>query len=250
MSDFDPKSNFDPHLEPPPLSEHRWCIWSQCRRRSVWDPEISHQSGCLPHGHMILDINQTRHVSHHVNKQLPQRLPEKWGKRIVSYETVRGKCRIKSPTLPSALAHRSHTAFRTAALARWITPFSGPNWCIQGSKNISVRIQMIKEHWRCLLITSLCLFQKASPYPSQLALTGQESVKSTKVADDLLPGHPNHQFGQCLNGTHHCWTGVNRNDSTLTSDTFRLLWRVQHRLLLLLFTFVCQKAVLWFWQCQ
>lgn len=36
-----------------------------------------------------------------------------------------------SLTLPSALAHRSHTAFRTAALASWITPFSGPNWYTQ-----------------------------------------------------------------------------------------------------------------------
>ena len=29
--------------------------------------------------------------------------------------------------LPSAFAHRSHTAFTTAAVARWMTPFSGPS---------------------------------------------------------------------------------------------------------------------------
>lgn len=37
------------------------------------------------------------------------------------------KLRLRFPTLPSALAHRSHTAFKTAAVASWITPFSGPN---------------------------------------------------------------------------------------------------------------------------
>ena len=28
--------------------------------------------------------------------------------------------------LPSTRAHRSHTAFTSAAVARWMTPFSGP----------------------------------------------------------------------------------------------------------------------------
>lgn len=52
--------------------------------------------------------------------------------RLVSHKVsyIHGVCLIMpdSPTLPSALAHRSHTAFRTAAVAKWITPFSGPNW--------------------------------------------------------------------------------------------------------------------------
>lgn len=62
-----------------------------------------------------------------------------------------------------------------------------------------------------MLLDNFCVFisvkiyrTPAPPYPSQLALTGQESVKPTKVADDLLPGHPNNHFGQCLNSTHHC----------------------------------------------
>lgn len=42
------------------------------------------------------------------------------------------------PTFPSTLAHRSHTAFRTAAVARCITPFSGPNWSTQQCKKCQV----------------------------------------------------------------------------------------------------------------
>lgn len=43
----------------------------------------------------------------------------------------------------------------------------------------------------------------ASSYPSHLAITGQEAVKSTEVAQDLLQGFPNNQSCQCLHSTHH-----------------------------------------------
>lgn len=134
-----------------------------------------------------------------------------------------------SPTLPSALAQRSHTAFSTAALARWITPFSGPNCPTHGWRNISVRIQTIKWHWRCSVIT--CVFlavqmwcMQAHPYPSQLALACQEAVKPAKVADNILQGLPNNQFGQCFNSTHHYETMMNRKQSRLT-DPSVLFWK-------------------------
>lgn len=57
---------------------------------------------------------------------------------------------------------------------------------------------------------------QAHSYPSQLALACQESVKARKVADNLLQGLPDNQFGQCLNSTHHYETIMNRNQSRLT----------------------------------
>lgn len=101
-----------------------------------------HKSHCFPCGH-IPDLNQTPTfpVTHHVNEQLPQRLQEE-----MTTEPESGSVRRKDgnavclltncgQTLPSALAHRSHTAFRTAAVARWITPFSGPSWFRQEVKS-------------------------------------------------------------------------------------------------------------------
>ena len=38
--------------------------------------------------------------------------------------TIRGPV---ARTVPSSFAHRSHTAFTIAPVARWITPFSGPS---------------------------------------------------------------------------------------------------------------------------
>ncbi len=79
----------------------------------------------------ILDMNQTSTllVTHHVDEQLPQRLQENDENRwVMKYHVCfSDNASSYSPTLPSVLAHRSHTAFRTAAVARWITPFSGPN---------------------------------------------------------------------------------------------------------------------------
>lgn len=57
---------------------------------------------------------------------------------------------------------------------------------------------------------------QAHSYPSQLALACQEAVKPTKVADNLLQGLSNNQFGQRLNSTHHYETIINRNQSRLT----------------------------------
>lgn len=82
----------------------------------------------------IPDINRWSKLSltHHVHEQLPQRLWKKSVSHDVSCFMKETKFYLLSfiwnfPTLPSALAQRSHTAFRTAAVARWITPFSGPN---------------------------------------------------------------------------------------------------------------------------
>lgn len=132
------------------------------------------------------------------------------------------------PTLPSALAHRSHTAFRTAAMARWITPFSGPNWTRQEVKmsllqvlyevNITwvgsiertgVCIKNEEKMANCNSVQCYLYFYMfqcfcASSYPSHLAVTGQEAVKSTKVVHNLLQGFPNHQCSQGLHSTHHC----------------------------------------------
>lgn len=65
---------------------------------------------------------------------------------------------------------------------------------------------------------------QAHPYPSQLALACQEAVKPTKVADNLLQGLPNNQFGQSLNSTHHYETITNRNQSRLTDPSVTYLY--------------------------
>lgn len=59
---------------------------------------------------------------------------------------------------------------------------------------------------RKLILTITLLFffcLGACSYPSHLAITGQEAVKSTEVAHDLLQGFPNNQSCQCLHSTHH-----------------------------------------------
>lgn len=43
----------------------------------------------------------------------------------------------------------------------------------------------------------------ARSYPSHLAITGQEAVKSTEVAHYLLQGFPNDQSSKRLHSTHH-----------------------------------------------
>lgn len=52
------------------------------------------------------------------------------------------KCTCSS-TLFSILAHKSHNALTMAAVARWITPFSGPSWKKQQnlSKDVTCGIQ-------------------------------------------------------------------------------------------------------------
>lgn len=105
-------------------------------------------------------------VTHHVNKQLPQRLwkddDNRWW--VIGCHMYSGHCDSmycmcvlllnNVRTLPSALAHRSHTAFRTAAVARWITPFSGPS-CLRWDETnfvfkvfkLSFRDRVLRCHW-------------------------------------------------------------------------------------------------------
>lgn len=44
------------HRGPPPLSGHQWCIWSQCMRWSVSDPESTNDATCVLCDR-ILDVN-------------------------------------------------------------------------------------------------------------------------------------------------------------------------------------------------
>ena len=50
------------------------------------------------------------------------------------------------------------------------------------------------------LFSCLC----ARSYPSHLAIAGQEAVKSTEVAHDVLQGFPDNQTCQGPHSTHHC----------------------------------------------
>ncbi len=72
--------------------------------------------------------------------------------------------------------------------------------------------ELILSHsafWDCAdlsgLSTSCC------SHPSHLAIAGQEAVKSTEVAHNLLQGFPNNQSCQGLHSPHHCRATVNKN---------------------------------------
>lgn len=77
--------------------------------------------------------------THHVNKQLPQGLQNIFiltfnDILLYMHEFLQQSCKFTSCkkksfvllTFPSTRAHKSQTAFRMAAVASWITPFSGP----------------------------------------------------------------------------------------------------------------------------
>lgn len=49
-----------------------------------------------------------------------------------------------------------------------------------------------------------CLSLCACSYPSHLPITGQEAVKATEVAHNLLQGFPDDQCWQGLYSSHHC----------------------------------------------
>lgn len=49
-----------------------------------------------------------------------------------------------------------------------------------------------------------CLSLSACSYPSHLPITGQEAVKATEVAHNLLQGLPDDQCWQGLYSSHHC----------------------------------------------
>lgn len=74
-----------------------------------------------------------------------------------------------------------------------------------------IKINVVKGVKNQATLFSVISILCACSYPSHLAITGQEAVKSTEVAHNLLQGLPNNQAYQGLHSPHHCRVTINKD---------------------------------------
>ena len=108
-------------------------------------------------------------------------------------------------TFPSCLAHRSHTALSTAAVARCTTPFSGPIWL--GSKTHQHFLEKKRKGYLGLLARDTLQELKGSNGSSALTLEKIEGRRRRGRQRMRWMASPTQWTGVSVNSGSWWWTG-------------------------------------------